>query len=254
MTARLAVLTAGGSAPAIIINALAKAYPDLTVMMEPPEPKASFLKRRIKALSLFSVIGQLPIMFGSRLSKRHLKARFAELERDYGNAMTLPDSLAVRAVPSANDPGFITALRDIAPDLLFVVGSRMLSPSTLNAIGCPAINFHAGMTPHYRGVNGGYWALAEGNPDLYGGTVHFIDAGVDTGTVIAQKACKPAPSDTLFSHHHVITAQCAQLCVATVDEALAGRIMDPQPTGPSRQYYHPTVWGWIATGLRHGVW
>lgn len=254
MAPTIAVLTAGGQAPAMIINALHAHHPGLTVFTEPPESRSAFLKRRARKLGWFQVAGQFPVMVGSRLSKKVLDARFAELERQHGVSMTLPAALDVRPVPSGNDPAFIDALKKAAPDLLFVVGARMLRRSTLDAIACPAVNFHAGITPQYRGLNGGYWALAEGRPDLYGGTIHRVDAGVDTGAVIAQKVCEPGPSDTIFTHQQVITAQCAELCAAAVGEALAGRKMEPQPTGPSRQYYHPTLWGWLATGLRRGVW
>ncbi|MBO6637263.1 MAG: formyl transferase [Roseitalea sp.] len=254
MAASLAVLTAGGQAPAMIVNALKRHHPDLIVFIEPPESRGAFLKRRARKLGWLQVTGQFPVMVGSRLSKKALNARFAELERDDHVSMTLPDTPDIRHVPSGNDPAFVEALEKAAPDLLFLVGARMLKPATLDAIACPIINFHAGITPHYRGLNGGYWALAEGRPDLYGGTIHRVDAGVDTGAVIAQKICQPRPSDTIFTHQHVITAQCAELCAAAVEEALAGRVMDPQPTGPSRQYYHPTLWGWIARGLRGGVW
>ncbi|MFX3679869.1 MAG: formyl transferase [Hyphomicrobiales bacterium] len=254
MPASIAVLTAGGQAPAMIVNALRAHYRDLIVFREPPELRGAFLKRRARKLGWLQIAGQFPVMVGSRLSKKILDARFAELETRYGVSMTLPDALDVRPVPSGNDPAFIQALEAAAPDLLFLVGARMLKRSTLDAIACPVVNFHAGITPHYRGLNGGYWALAEGRPDLYGGTIHRVDAGVDTGAVIAQKVCEPGPSDTIFTHQHVITAQCAELCAAAVDEALVGRVMDPQPAGPSRQYYHPTLWGWIGTGLRRGVW
>lgn len=254
MPASIAVLTAGGQAPAMIVNALRAHYRDLIVFREPPESRGAFLKRRARKLGWLQIAGQFPVMVGSRLSKKILDARFAELETRYGVSMTLPDALDVRPVPSGNDPAFIQALEAAAPDLLFLVGARMLKRSTLDAIACPVVNFHAGITPHYRGLNGGYWALAEGRPDLYGGTIHRVDAGVDTGAVIAQKICEPGPSDTIFTHQHVITAQCAELCAAAVDEALVGRVMDPQPAGPSRQYYHPTLWGWIGTGLRRGVW
>jgi len=254
MAPRLALLTAGGSAPTMIVNALADAYPDLTVMAEPPEPKRAFLTRRAARVGWLQMAGQLPVMFGSRLSKRFLDRRFAEIEKTHGVSMAWPDQVPVIKVPSANDPAFIDALEDLEPDLLFVVGARMLSRETLKALPCPAINFHAGITPFYRGVNGGYWAMARGEPDLYGGTVHFVDAGVDTGKVIAQKVCNCDPRDTIFTHHHAITAQCAELCVAAVPEALAGRLMQPQPQGASQQHYHPTLWGWIATGRRANVW
>lgn len=248
------MLTAGGTAPAMIVNALVAAYPDLTVISEPPESKNVFLRRRAKRLGWLQVAGQVPVMMGSRLSKRLLEQRFAEIAGENGVCMQWPADIDVISVPSANHPAFVEALKRLTPDLLFIVGSRMLKGSTLDALPCPAINFHAGITPEYRGLNGGYWALARGESDLYGGTVHFVDAGVDTGKVIAQKACKSDPRDTIFSHQQAITAQCAELCVAAVEEALAGRVMAPQPDGLSHQCYHPTLWGWIGTGLRSGVW
>lgn len=254
MTARIAVLTSGGSAPAMIVNALAAAFDDLTVMREPPEPRAVFLRRRARRLGWPRVAGQLPMMVGARLSKRLLDRRFAEIAAAHAVSMTWPEAVPTIDVPPANDQGFIAALEEHAPDLLFIIGARMLTRATLERLPCPAINFHAGITPDYRGVNGGYWAIANGRPERYGGTVHVVDAGVDTGKVIAQKICKPDPRDTIFTHHHALTAQCADLCVAAVDAALAGRVMDPQPQGASHQHYHPTLWGWIATGLRRRAW
>ena len=56
---------------------------------------------------------------------------------------------------------------------------------------CPVLNYHAGITPKYRGMNGGYWALATGDAGNFGATVHLVDAGVDTGGVLHQVRGRP---------------------------------------------------------------
>ena len=40
---------------------------------------------------------------------------------------------------------------------------------------------HAGITPQYRGVHGGYWAVVNNDPEHCGVTIHFVDKGIDTG-------------------------------------------------------------------------
>ena len=60
-----------------------------------------------------------------------------------------------------------------------VNGTRIISSRVLDSIGCPIINTHAGITPRYRGVHGGYWALAEGHPEEVGTTVHLVDKGIE---------------------------------------------------------------------------
>ena len=59
-------------------------------------------------------------------------------------------------------------------------------PGCLGSLGCPVVNVHAGITPRYRGVHGGYWALAERHPEWVGTTVHLVDPGIDTGAILAQ--------------------------------------------------------------------
>ena len=57
----------------------------------------------------------------------------------------------------------------------------MLRRPLLEACGCPVVNYHSGINPAYRGINGGYFALANGEPEHFGVTLHLVDLGVDTG-------------------------------------------------------------------------
>ena len=75
-----------------------------------------------------------------------------------------------------------------------------LFQKVLSCIDAPFINTHLGITLKYRGVHGGYWALANGDPDNYGVTVHLIDVGIDTGGVLYQKFIKVLKNDNFNTY------------------------------------------------------
>src|SRR5690606_31292352 len=101
---------------------------------------------------------------------------------------------------SINDPSTRAILRDVSPDVVVVNGTRIIAQSVLDAVDAPFLNTHAGITPAYRGVHGGYWALAEGQPELCGVTVHRVDRGIDTGDVIAQAIVHPTRADNFQTY------------------------------------------------------
>lgn len=251
---RVAILTAGGKAPAILINALVARFPGTVVILEKPEGKRAFLRRRAKKIGWVRTLGQFPIMVASRFLKPLVAKRFSEIEREHSVSMQWPDTVETHRLDTANSAAFPELLNRLKIDVLFVVGARMLDRKTLAAIACPKINFHAGMTPDYRGLNGGYWALVEGRPERFGGTVHLIDNGVDTGAVIASRVCIPGKSDTIMSYQHTITAQCVPDCVKAVDDVATGNATWHMPEGRSAQHYHPELWLWIWTGITRGIW
>ena len=45
-----------------------------------------------------------------------------------------------------------------------------------------------------------------------------------------------------------------EICVLGVTDALENRLAPITPDMPSKQWYHPTIWEYLATGLRKGVW
>jgi folate-dependent phosphoribosylglycinamide formyltransferase PurN len=103
-------------------------------------------------------------------------------------------------------------------------------------------------------MNGGYWALATGDHGNFGSTVHIVDAGVDTGSVLYQARGTPGKGDTIASYAMRQAAFSRDICIRAIEDVLAGR-MTPIDTGlPSRQWYHPTIWQYLWTGIRRGVW
>jgi len=84
------------------------------------------------------------------------------------------------------DSSMADFLQDVAPDLIWVTDYRyLLSSSVLATAKLGAINLHPSLLPAYRGRAPINWAILEGETRL-GLTAHFIDAGMDSGDIIAQ--------------------------------------------------------------------
>jgi len=72
------------------------------------------------------------------------------------------------------------------PDLVVSAGFRKLvGPRFLAAFGGRYVNTHNALLPAFPGIHGPRDALAYG-VKVAGATLHFVDAGVDTGPIIAQ--------------------------------------------------------------------
>ncbi|MGE5829292.1 MAG: phosphoribosylglycinamide formyltransferase [Micromonosporaceae bacterium] len=83
-----------------------------------------------------------------------------------------------------------------APDLIVSAGFlKLVGPVFLGAFGGRYVNTHNALLPAFPGVHGPRDALAYG-VKLAGATLHFVDAGVDTGPIVAQVAVPVFAHDT----------------------------------------------------------
>ena len=91
----------------------------------------------------------------------------------------------VREVPHINHPEVVKLARDLKPDLICVFGTSLIRGDLLQEGRLGIINLHGGLSPEYRGADCTFWALYNGEPEKIGCTLHYIDAGIDTGRLIA---------------------------------------------------------------------
>lgn len=83
-----------------------------------------------------------------------------------------------------------------APDLVVGAGfMRIVGPAFLDVFGGRMINSHPALLPSFPGAHGVRDALAHG-VKVTGTTIFWVDAGVDTGTIIAQVPVPVLPDDT----------------------------------------------------------
>ncbi|MGB3624225.1 MAG: formyl transferase [Henriciella sp.] len=250
----IVALTSGGPHSWIMINALRERFGDFPVILEQPECQKSFWKRRLKMLGPIKVAS----MQAARLPMKFTKLGSENVITDMIGAYRLfPKPIQgtrIIDVPSVNTKACRDVLADVAPKAVFVVSTRMIGRKTLNAVDAPFINYHSGINPAYRGMFGGYFALANGEPEHFGATVHLIDEGVDTGGILYQSKVDAHPSDTFHTYLWRIAAGSRDIVVQAMEDAVDGRLAPHTVNLPSRQWFAPTLGGYVWTGLSRGVW
>lgn len=227
----------------------------VVVVKEEPVPRLQLVRRRIAKLGPVTVVGQLLFLaMVVPLLERRARGRVEEIKGEFG--MDDSPMARVRHVGSVNSEEARRVLDDLDPALVIVCGTRIIGGKTLRSIRSPVVNYHAGVTPAYRGVHGGYWALVEGRPDLVGSTVHLVDEGIDTGGVIEQRTFEITPRDSFATYQYLHLAAALPAVVSVTRRVLGGE----EPTGatprddlPSKLHTHPTVWGYARAALVDGV-
>ena len=114
---------------------------------------------------------------------------------------------------------FVSALREARVDLIVLAGfMRVLKGDFLRAFEGRIVNIHPSLLPSFPGLESWKQALDHG-VKLTGCTVHFVDAGVDSGAIIGQQAVPVLDNDTPEMLHHRIQAAEHELypkCIATI--------------------------------------
>ena len=183
------MLTGGGESSTFMYNGLARDFSISKVIVETEKTgRKKFLQRRIKRLGYVKVFGQIlfRMVVPKTLEKKSQK-RIEEIKSQYHLDHTDIPSGKLKNVPSVNSKECIEFLQKEKPDLIIVNGTRIISKKVLNCIDTTFVNTHVGITPKYRGVHGGYWALANGDKEHCGVTVHLVDPGIDTGGYFFRK-------------------------------------------------------------------
>ena len=94
------------------------------------------------------------------------------------------------------DAALTRACAEHRPDLIVSAGFlKLVGPEFLGQFGGRYINTHNALLPSFPGIHGPRDALAYG-VKVTGATLHFVDAGMDTGPIIAQVAVPVLDDDT----------------------------------------------------------
>lgn len=140
----------------------------------------------------------------------------------------LARSLPVLQPLKARDPEFLEQLRGLAPDLLVVAAyGQILPPALLDIPRHGCLNVHTSLLPRWRGAAPIQWAIAEGDAET-GVTIMRMEAGLDTGPILARARTPITGADTGRTLHDRLAELGAELLCETIPGYLAGEIL-PQP-------------------------
>lgn len=118
-----------------------------------------------------------------------------------------------------SERAFVGSLRESKVDLIVLAGfMRVLKGDFLRAFEGRIVNIHPALLPSFPGLEAWKQALDHG-VKVTGCTVHFVDAGVDSGAIIGQQTVPVLDDDTPESLHQRIQAAEHELypkCLAAI--------------------------------------
>jgi hypothetical protein len=139
-------------------------------------------------------------------------------------------------VPHINDAR-ITALADrLQPDVIAVFGTSLIRAPLLGKGQLGMINLHGGLSPEYRGADCTFWALYNGEVEKVGCTLHFIDAGIDTGRLIAHVRPPVYPGDDELNLFWRAVKESADIYAELFERLKRGERLGVRQAGKGRLY------------------
>lgn len=141
--------------------------------------------------------------------------------------LNIPSAIVDRSAYSNKqkfEQGIREALADFDIDYIVLAGfMRILSADFINAYKNHIINLHPSLLPSFKGRNGIEDAYNYG-VKVTGVTIHYVDAGIDTGKIIAQTAVLIEENETLHSLEEKIHQVEYDLYPAALKKVLDGRV------------------------------
>src|SRR6516162_4964222 len=148
-----------------------------------------------------------------------LDAPILDMAREFGvaNAYLPPGRFRTRLEPEIEQQ-LVQMLGGAGVELVVLAGfMRVLHEPMLKAFPRHIINIHPSLLPKFPGLEAWTQALVAGEI-VTGCTVHYVDAGVDTGPILAQRTVPILPNDTPGRLHARIQAAEHALLPAVIAE------------------------------------
>ena len=120
------------------------------------------------------------------------------------------------------DPAFAEKVKSTNVDVILNVHSlHIINDEVLRAAKLGGFNLHPGPLPYYAGINSPSWAIFNGETQ-HGVTLHWMEAGIDTGPIAFQSLFELQPTDTGLS----VSIRCVQLGLELVEKLLRTEFAD----------------------------
>jgi len=145
---------------------------------------------------------------------------------DRAAALNIPVTVVPMSVDRISwDQSLATELRRLQPELIISAGfMKIFGKEVLASYMGRIINIHPALLPLFPGAHAVRDALQAGVSET-GATVHFVDAGIDTGQIIMQQQVMVEPDDTEALLHERIKVVEREILMRVVRDIANGKIM-----------------------------
>ncbi len=182
------------------------------VFMGTPEFASTSLRRLVaEGYNVVAVVTQpdKPAGRGLKVHESDVKC----VARELGLPILQPEKL--------RDENFISALKELNPDLGIVIAFRMLPEVVWALPRLGTFNLHASLLPNYRGAAPINWAIMNGETRT-GVTTFLLNHEIDKGAIIGQTEVDILPDENIGSLYDRLMMCGAELVTATVERVASG--------------------------------
>jgi methionyl-tRNA formyltransferase len=124
------------------------------------------------------------------------------------------------------------------PDIILLFGTSIIKKNIFNIPSFGTINIHTGINPKYRG-GGNPWAFINDDVENIGYTIHFVNAGIDTGQIIRRETL-PIPHNvkSLLGYRSYCTDIAINKLIQVIDQIKKNKLtLQKIPSGEVSKYY-----------------
>ncbi|MEO3749144.1 methionyl-tRNA formyltransferase [Streptomyces sp. B6B3] len=176
----------------------------------------------------------------------------ADLAREHGVPVLLRNR--------PDDPELRATLRDADPEIIVANNWRTwLPPEIFDLPPHGTLNVHDSLLPAYAGFSPLIWALINGEPEV-GVTAHLMNAELDAGDIVLQRAVPVGPTDTATDLFHRTVDLIAPLVTESLELIAAGKTgWTPQDRSRASFFHKRSLedsridWTWPAEDLERLV-
>jgi folate-dependent phosphoribosylglycinamide formyltransferase PurN len=145
------------------------------------------------------------------------------------------NGLEVHSVGKFNSIACAALLESLDIDLLTIASAPILKEEVFKytTVGC--LNAHPGWLPKYRGLGANAYCILNGeNPGV---TIHFLDAGIDSGMIISREKLKIRPRDTIAKINDRAMIRGAEMMADVIHQFQEGKLEIPEIDEPQGKLY-----------------
>lgn len=121
--------------------------------------------------------------------------------------------------------------------LINVNSAVILSATLLREFERRALNLHNGPLPEYAGRHVHQWAIRNGE-ETSAATIHYMEAGIDTGPIVATRTFPIRPEDTGLSLYRASFGAGVEVFIEVLDTILTGQALPEIPQDLSQRHLY----------------
>ncbi len=136
-------------------------------------------------------------------------------------------------------PEALQFVADLAPDYMLIAGAPVIRPQLYSLARCATLNRHLGLAPAYRGSNCPIWALARGDFQSVGVTIHLVSERVDGGGIVHQAPIPMRRNVSFAAYLAEVQLEGSNAFISVLGGILDGTALHPTTQTQSGTHFPP---------------